>query len=233
MHLNSNPLTEEELDFIDSILEAYQTDESIHNASELDGFVTALVSGPNIVKPSQWLPAIWSYSDQEASPDWKSDDEFTRFLELVMQHMNDSIDMLLDEAEEFEAIFMNVERNGQPVRIPNDWCFGYLRGMAVGGGWEKLPADHEKYLKAITIHTDPTMESKLVSLDQDKLQSMVSAIPLAAQALHEYWLTQRRPDTPLDAFDLSKLTFHAAPKVGRNDPCPCGSGKKFKKCCLH
>lgn len=24
----------------------------------------------------------------------------------------------------------------------------------------------------------------------------------------------------------------AAPKVGRNDACPCGSGKKFKKCCL-
>ena len=24
----------------------------------------------------------------------------------------------------------------------------------------------------------------------------------------------------------------AAPKVGRNDPCPCGSGKKHKKCCL-
>ncbi|HWS13947.1 MAG TPA: SEC-C metal-binding domain-containing protein [Rhodocyclaceae bacterium] len=25
--------------------------------------------------------------------------------------------------------------------------------------------------------------------------------------------------------------MHAAPKVGRNDPCPCGSGKKYKKCC--
>lgn len=24
----------------------------------------------------------------------------------------------------------------------------------------------------------------------------------------------------------------AAPKVGRNDACPCGSGKKYKKCCL-
>ncbi|WP_204478448.1 SEC-C metal-binding domain-containing protein, partial [Aeromonas veronii] len=22
-------------------------------------------------------------------------------------------------------------------------------------------------------------------------------------------------------------------KIGRNDPCPCGSGKKFKQCCLH
>jgi hypothetical protein len=26
---------------------------------------------------------------------------------------------------------------------------------------------------------------------------------------------------------------YEAPKVGRNDPCPCFSGKKFKKCCLH
>jgi preprotein translocase subunit SecA len=24
-----------------------------------------------------------------------------------------------------------------------------------------------------------------------------------------------------------------APKIGRNDPCPCGSGKKYKKCCLN
>jgi uncharacterized protein YecA (UPF0149 family) len=22
------------------------------------------------------------------------------------------------------------------------------------------------------------------------------------------------------------------PKIGRNDPCPCGSGRKYKKCCL-
>lgn len=34
---------------------------------------------------------------------------------------------------------------------------------------------------------------------------------------------ERRPST---------LPFAgAAPKVGRNDPCPCGSGRKFKKCC--
>jgi SEC-C motif-containing protein len=24
---------------------------------------------------------------------------------------------------------------------------------------------------------------------------------------------------------------HAGPRVGRNDPCPCGSGRKYKKCC--
>ncbi len=29
----------------------------------------------------------------------------------------------------------------------------------------------------------------------------------------------------------SEMIYVAAPTVGRNDPCPCGSGKKYKKCC--
>jgi SWIM/SEC-C metal-binding protein len=44
------------------------------------------------------------------------------------------------------------------------------------------------------------------------------------------------PDKPEDITDLDILqhppkTRVAEPKVGRNDPCPCGSGKKYKKCC--
>lgn len=36
---------------------------------------------------------------------------------------------------------------------------------------------------------------------------------------------------PLTDFDSHLVPFVASPKVGRNEPCPCGSGKKFKKCC--
>lgn len=32
---------------------------------------------------------------------------------------------------------------------------------------------------------------------------------------------------------LSHPSSNPFAKVGRNDPCPCGSGKKFKKCCLN
>ena len=44
------------------------------------------------------------------------------------------------------------------------------------------------------------------------------------------------PDKPEDITDLELLLNPARPtiaakKVGRNEPCPCGSGKKFKKCC--
>jgi len=45
------------------------------------------------------------------------------------------------------------------------------------------------------------------------------------------------PDKPEDISDVERLLRSSSPaesrfKVGRNDPCPCGSGKKFKKCCM-
>ncbi len=43
------------------------------------------------------------------------------------------------------------------------------------------------------------------------------------------------PDKPEDISDLEKLLNPPVPttaqKIGRNDPCPCGSEKKYKKCC--
>lgn len=48
------------------------------------------------------------------------------------------------------------------------------------------------------------------------------------------------PDNEEDISDVNKLleltdentkTVYNVEKVGRNDPCPCGSGKKYKKCC--
>ena len=37
---------------------------------------------------------------------------------------------------------------------------------------------------------------------------------------------------PVEAYSFEEPYVRAEPKIGRNDPCPCGSGKKYKKCCL-
>lgn len=37
---------------------------------------------------------------------------------------------------------------------------------------------------------------------------------------------------PMTVPPTGKQMARRPPKVGRNEPCPCGSGKKFKKCCL-
>jgi len=46
-------------------------------------------------------------------------------------------------------------------------------------------------------------------------------------------LSKEKRDEITREFNQSKIFTHEAKKVGRNDPCPCGSGKKFKKCCIN
>lgn len=40
------------------------------------------------------------------------------------------------------------------------------------------------------------------------------------------------PDKPFELDGAEIINYKTRKKVGRNDPCPCGSGKKYKKCCL-
>lgn len=51
-----------------------------------------------------------------------------------------------------------------------------------------------------------------------------------------HFLIGLEPDKPEDVSDMDRALrppapVLAKPKVGRNDLCPCGSGRKFKKCC--
>jgi len=39
------------------------------------------------------------------------------------------------------------------------------------------------------------------------------------------------PEDDRPQIQIPKTVKREEPKVGRNDPCPCGSGKKFKQCC--
>jgi len=50
----------------------------------------------------------------------------------------------------------------------------------------------------------------------------------AARNIHAYWLARRAPAG--DTIGDTRRPIHKMPVPGRNDPCPCGSGKKFKYC---
>ncbi|WP_270382502.1 SEC-C metal-binding domain-containing protein, partial [Escherichia coli] len=49
------------------------------------------------------------------------------------------------------------------------------------------------------------------------------------RSLYQYWLSVRMSEASSRPVPVKR----AENMPGRNDPCPCGSGKKFKKCCLH
>ena len=90
-------------------------------------------------------------------------------------------------------------------------------------------------LKGGEIELENLDENSEIELDID-LEKLLYNM-LAADAKYLYTLPQWEEVLPADkikeivkAFKKSK-TVVKGEKIGRNDPCPCGSGKKYKKCC--
>ncbi len=219
------PLNDAELDFLDETLLKYGNDDSILNISELDGFLTAIVSGPEVIMQSRWLPALWGGVGNE--PDWENEQEFQRFMQGVMQHMNSIVFVLMNFPEDFVAMFNENTQSEEPILIAEEWCFGYMRGVDLGQ-WPELPEEMDTWLEAIRLHGREENFAVLETLTLEEHQQTVADIEPAVRRLHAYWLAQRSPAEP-----PVPSPIRAAPKTGRNDPCPCGSGKKFKQCCLH
>src|SRR5262245_3009471 len=105
-----HPLDDQELHDLDAFLlgridedmDTEDQDEGILNVSELDGFFTALVSGPELPEPSTWLPAVWG----EFEPDWKSKAEFEAIMVLMNRLLNCIAATLNEAPADFEPLFL-------------------------------------------------------------------------------------------------------------------------------
>jgi uncharacterized protein len=123
------PLTDDELAYLDSVLldridedcVTEESDEGILCVSELDGFLTAIVSGPTTVVPSRWLPAVWG----DFAAAWGSIDEADIFMSLIVRLMNFNALVLMEDPESFEPLFLESERDGEKVLIVDEWCEGF------------------------------------------------------------------------------------------------------------
>ncbi len=220
--MNDMPLTDEEMDFIEQMLDKYGHEESILSMSELDGFLTALVAGPNAVMPSVWYAQIWG----ELEPEWESMAEAERFMQLVVRQMNYNAAVLQENPAYYEALFMysRNDDSDKPVCIVEDWCCGFLQGVIVAE-WGELPDEVADELHHIALHGSEEFFDVLDKMSLAQHQHTVTNIEPAVRKLYQYWQQHRRASHP--------PIIRQQPKIGRNDLCPCGSGKKFKKCCLH
>ena len=200
------------------------TDEGILDISELDGFFTAIVSSPVMIPPSQWLPAVWG----EYEPVWESEKEFEGIFTLLMRHMNGIAETLMEQPEDFEALFLERVVKEKTYTIVDEWCHGYLRGVALAAAqWDSAGQEMAILLTPIRAFTGET-KWRGHDFDEQESENIRQAIEPNVREIHAWWLARRSEDeSPLQP------VRHSEPRVGRNDPCPCGSGKKYKKCCLH
>ena len=61
------------------------------DVSTLDGFLCAVLSGPNVIKPSEWMRWIWDMEEGEQTPKFTSEKQAQRILGLLMRHANDIV----------------------------------------------------------------------------------------------------------------------------------------------
>ncbi len=233
MRFESSPLNDEEIELLDQLLldrvdEEAGTegkDEGVLNISELDGFFAAIVSGPVMIPPSRWLPAVWG----DFEPEWERAEDFEAAVSLMIRHMNGISVSLMEQPDNFQALFLENTVKGKVYTIVDEWCEGYVRGVElVADLWSTGGLKMDILLMPILAFTSVT-DWRGHELSSDvEVDNIQNAITPNVREIHAYWLARR------EDFASSSLTARRSqPSVGRNDPCPCGSGKKFKKCCLH
>jgi len=107
--------------------------------------------------------------------------------------------------------------------------------MLRADAWERLfrSERHGWLMIPILMHCCDSDGKSLLGLspeDENRLKGeAVEFIPACVIAINDYWHENKSGP---DVLPFTALPFRrAGRKAGRNDPCPCGSGKKFKKCC--
>ena len=228
------PLSEDDLEALDRFLLSDAASDQTLTLDALDGYLTAIVIGPTTVLPSQWLPGIWG-PDKDDSPVYQSMDEANWIMELIMRHMNGIAWMLQDDADFFDPLIDSTTYEGDPRQYLDGemWAYGFIKGLQLCRvDWQPLfddPAACEA-LQPIRLLgseglTAEEEEQIRLPAQRDELSKKIAE---SVTAIHRFWLPRRQK--PHESFVVSTVR-RTAPKLGRNDPCPCGSGKKYKKCC--
>jgi uncharacterized protein len=196
---------------------------------ELDGFVAALLVCPETIMPSEWLPIVWGDEDQ---PSFESLDQAQATINAVMAHYNRVAKGLARDPPEYAAILGNDPNSDDILWEP--WISGFERAMRLrAGAWEAtLESDDEEVrstipmilaLNEVDIGTSSLDDAAVDELDE-VAPDLIPGMVLALNA----WAKRRAGKRIAPERDV---LFERRPRVGRNELCPCGSGKKFKKCC--
>lgn len=193
--------------------------------SGLDGFLAGVVVCPDLIMPSEWMGLIWG---EEEGPVYDNLEQAQSINELIMGHYNDIIGQL--DRGRYSPIFDIDTRNDDIVW--ELWLEGFWAALTLRpDAWLAFEdgSDAHKALSIVTrlheIATTPASDLSPMDMDEELEKLAPDLIPINVEVLHKARLAQALP--------FSSPANQNTQKVGRNDPCPCGSGKKFKKCCLN
>jgi len=231
-------LDDAQIERLSSLLEHRAVPFRGFNLEALDGFLSALVVAPSPVAAEEWQPVVWGGK----APSWGSPEEAEEIQVLLQGHWN----MCAARARQGEEIPDHLmplmwlpedpenaeEALGEDeLDVGHDWALGLFEGVALREeGWDAWLDEHEwiedifdllERLASGEVVDAENPEAEPAQLSYRERLEIVMDLPGMLADLNHQHIAAQTPRTPIRREE----------GPGRNDPCPCGSGKKHKKCC--
>ncbi len=207
---------------------------------ELQGFLFTVVSAPEMIPMSEWMPIIFAGEDV----DYANVEEAKAVIGQIMALYNtinaavrDSPTLLPGDCPLRDDVLANFDDEA-PIA---QWSRGFLRGHQwLEDLWkesvpEELAEELGSILMTLRFFSSREMAEGFhaeATTGKQPFAAMVDAIHRVLPAAVAQYAQMGRSISTVPAeheWDEPELTHHA--KIARNEPCPCGSGKKYKKCC--
>lgn len=187
-----------DLDALDDYLMSDHAPDDCMGLSDLDGFLTGIVIGPELILPSEWLPVIWGGEE----PEFASEDEMRTVLGSIMGRYNEIVACFNIDPEEFEPIFWEGPEGDV---IASDWAGGFLDAVMLRPkAWEPLMEDHRggiMMMPLLLLNGDVGVGvGEHGASDEDRfLAEVPDIIPACVATIHEFW--RQRRDSPTTGAD--------------------------------
>ena len=221
--------SDQDLDHLNELLHALPVDNMPMTLSELDGYVTGILACPEMIAPSEWLPHVWGETGEANFPDMNTAE---KTIGAVMGHYN-SVAEAMTRSLWVEPIY-EVDPNSDET-LWEPWVDGFSRAMGVRpAAWERLldQADEETQSTLIFMMALQDIYTGKSKFSEDEIDEIDREAPDLIPNCVATILHQSRPELGRSvAANIPGMPFKADARVGRNDPCPCGSGRKYKQCC--
>lgn len=229
---NPHLMSDEEFEKLEEMLTSDIVPEDCMNLEMLDGFLAGVLLSPQPIPVERWLPAVWSAHEEGMS--FGSGKGVQKAIRLVLSYYNEMATTLgLDDDDEscWEPFCFAIT-DVDTIKLGDEWVEGFTQGLdAWRKDWrEGLPEDAVEAVRE-TLNTvlAPWTEDGADAVDDDTRLGWLAAMGEAANDIFSHWRDMDLPAPQPLPVDAPPGPSTAGP--GRNDPCPCGSGKKFKKCC--
>ncbi|ATE59608.1 YecA/YgfB family protein [Thauera sinica] len=245
-HPAENPylMSDEAFEALEEILTSDIVPEDCMDLEMLDGFLAGVLLSPRVIPVERWLPAVWSAHEDDVG--FGSGSGVQRAIRLVLSYYNEMATTLgLDEEEEacWEPFCFAIA-DGDTLRLGEEWIEGFAHGL------ELWPQDWEQGLSEDTIEAvQSTLDEVLApwrpggdgeddevpsladgDVDDETRLGWLAEVGEGVNDIFAHWRDIGLPPPQPLEIELPPQAA-AGTEPGRNDPCSCGSGKKYKKCC--